>query len=367
MNSIAFQTLFIALVIGVTCALLGVFLFLRKMVMISDAISHTVLLGIVITFMLVNDLTSWWIVVGASIAGVMTVVYIEGLIKTKFLKEDSAIATVYSFLFSVAIIIISTRFRHTHLDSHALFGNLEFAAFQQITFFGVSISSTLFISTVILIGILLLGNLVFTSLSISTFDAVFATSVGISLSLLHYGLMSMVSLTIVNSFQSLGVILVITFIIAPAASASLWVKSMKGMLIASAMIAVLNVLGGYFIAMNVLQGRVNLAASMSTLSFITFLNAWFFSPSQGLISSILRRKNLQYCVYQIMLLEWIIEAEEKSVLLENIETIGIKVTQAKKILKIMKRKNFIVSNEKGFILTLNGRMHYTKLKEQLTS
>lgn len=154
------QTLAIALIISISCAYLGSFLFLRKMILITDALSHTVLLGIVVTYIIVQDMASMWMLFGASVVGVITVVMIESLTKIKLMKEDAAIATVYAFLFSVSIALISTHLRHTLLSKYALFGNLEFAAFRQVNVFGnIEVSLTLIYSAMLLLVLFILGTL----------------------------------------------------------------------------------------------------------------------------------------------------------------------------------------------------------------
>ncbi|MFN2278959.1 MAG: metal ABC transporter permease, partial [Candidatus Promineifilaceae bacterium] len=105
MNDFQLQIQLIAIVTAVACALPGVFLVLRRMAMMSDAISHTVLLGIVIAFFIVQDINSPLLIFGAALMGVLTVTLVELLHRTKLVKEDAAIGLVFPALFSLAVIL----------------------------------------------------------------------------------------------------------------------------------------------------------------------------------------------------------------------------------------------------------------------
>lgn len=123
----------IAVMVAVACSLPGVFLVLRKMSMMSDAITHTILLGIVIAFFITHSLTSPLLIVGAALVGVITVFLTEILNSTKLVSEDSAIGIVFPLLFSIAIIMISKYAGSVHLDTDSvLLGELAFAPFNRM-------------------------------------------------------------------------------------------------------------------------------------------------------------------------------------------------------------------------------------------
>ncbi len=292
MDAIALQTMLIGIVVAVSCSLLGVFLVLRRMSMMVDAISHTVLLGIVLAYMVVNDLSSPWLMVGAAAIGVLTVVLIELLVSTKRTSADAAAGAIFPFLFSLAIILISTRYRNTHLDAHAISGNLEFAAYDQITIFSVNLGSkTLFRSTLVLLLLITVILLFFKQLKLSSFDYALAQALGLMPMLLHYVLMSLVSLTAVTSFSAVGSILVVAMMIGPAATALLLAKSLKRALFISAGIAAFNAASGYLIAMYVFGGNVNIASTIASVTFLVFSLVWVLDPKKGLITKLVHRSN----------------------------------------------------------------------------
>jgi len=131
----------IAIMVASACSILGTFLVLKSMAMVSDAITHTILLGIVVAFFAVHDLNSPLLIVGAGIVGVLTVYLVELLNSTRLVKEDSAIGVVFPLLFSIAVILISKYAGNVHLDvDSVLLGELAFAPFNRIEIFGFSVA-----------------------------------------------------------------------------------------------------------------------------------------------------------------------------------------------------------------------------------
>ena len=140
MTSAQVDVLLVAVVVAAACAIPGTFLVLRRMAMMSDAISHTVLLGIVLAFFVVADLSSPILIVGAALVGLLTVVLVEAVSRTGLVREDTAIGLVFPALFSIAVILISGLAGNVHLDSDAvLLGEIAFAPFNRFTSFGVDL------------------------------------------------------------------------------------------------------------------------------------------------------------------------------------------------------------------------------------
>ncbi|MFW5942965.1 MAG: metal ABC transporter permease, partial [Chloroflexota bacterium] len=187
----------IAVVAAVACALPGVFLVLRQMAMMSDAISHTVLLGIVIGFFLVGDINSPLLIVGAALMGVFTVSLVELLNRTRLVKEDAAIGLVFPALFSIAVILISRYAGDVHLDEDAvLLGELAFAPFERFELAGLDLGPVaLYVMGAILLLNLLFITVFYKELKLATFDPGLAAALGFSPGLIHYGLMATVSVT----------------------------------------------------------------------------------------------------------------------------------------------------------------------------
>ena len=239
----------IAILISISCSLLGVFLVLKSMSMLADTISHTVLLGIVLSFFVVHDLSSPFLIVGATLVGLFTVYLVELLKNTNLIKEDAAIAVVLSILFSIAVILISKYTANIHLDIDAvLLGELAFAPFYKIEIFGMNIVKGILTSGIILILNIVFISTFFKELKISTFDKTLASVLGLFPTLVHYLLMTLVSVTAVVSFDAVGATLMISFMIGPAATAYLVAKNLKAMIFYSILVGCLSSIIGFHLA-----------------------------------------------------------------------------------------------------------------------
>ncbi|MCL2080065.1 MAG: metal ABC transporter permease [Oscillospiraceae bacterium] len=286
--SAAFEIQLIAVIVSVACALPGVFLVLRKMSMMSDSITHTILLGIVLAFFMTHDLSSPFLIVGAALMGVVTVWLTEMLTKTRLVSEDSAIGIVFPLLFSIAIILITRYAGAVHLDTDSvLLGELAFAPFDRMIVFGVDIGAKAIYTS----GVLLLINAVliavfFKELKIVAFDPLLAAVLGFSPAIIHYGLMTLVSLTAVGAFEAVGSVLVVAFMIGPPVTAYLLTDDLKIMLLLSAFFGALSGILGFQAAYLL---DVSIAGSMAAMTGLIFAVVFSSAPKRGLISTLIRK------------------------------------------------------------------------------
>jgi len=279
----------IASLVAVACAIPGTFLVLRKMAMISDAISHSILPGIVIGFFITQDLNSPLLILLAAFTGIITVVLVEYIQKTGLVKEDTAIGLVFPILFSIGVILIAKNANDVHLDVDAvLLGELAFAPFDRLLIYGVDVGpKSLWIIGIIVLITLGLLFAFFKELKVSTFDAGLAASLGFSPAVIHYGLMSVASVTTVGAFDAVGAILVVALMIAPAAAAYLLTTDLKRMLVYSVIFGVFSAISGYWLA-HVLDASI--AGSITTMLGLLFLTVYLFAPSKGIIAVMYREK-----------------------------------------------------------------------------
>lgn len=298
----------IAVVVAVACALPGVFLVLRRMAMMSDAISHTVLLGIVLGFFIWQDLDSPLLVLSAAAMGVLTVSLVELLMRTRLVKQDAAIGLVFPALFSIAVILISRFARGVHLDVDAvLLGELAFAPFNRFEFLGIDVPQSLAVMAGILVLNVLFLVLFYKELKLSTFDAGLAAALGFSPALLHYGLMAIVSITAVGAFDAVGSILVVALMIAPAAAAYLLTDKLDRMLLLSGLIAAFSAVSGYWLA-SLLDA--NIAGAMATMTGIVFLVVFLFAPERGIVAMARRRARQKWEFAQTALAIHLLQHED---------------------------------------------------------
>lgn len=266
----------IASMVAIACAIPGVFLVLRKMALISDAISHSILPGIVLGFFLTQDLNSPLLILFAALTGVLTVVLVEWIQKTGLVKEDTAIGLVFPVLFSIGVLMISKNASDIHLDLDAvLLGEIAFAPFDRLYIGAMDIGPKSFwiIFVILCISVILLV-LFFKELKISTFDIGLASALGFSPLFIHYALLSVSSVTIVGAFDAVGAVLVVALMIAPAAIAYLLTKDLKKMIFLSCGIGVFSAIAGYWLA-HFLDASI--AGSITTVLGILFLGIYLTS------------------------------------------------------------------------------------------
>lgn len=282
----------IAVVVSIACALPGVFLVLRGTTMVSDAITHTVLLGIVLAFFVTQDLNSPFLIVGATLMGIFTVWAIETLQHTKLLGDDAAIGVVFPLFFSIAIILITRYTGDIHLDQDTvLMGELAFAPFRRLTVFGIDIGARAFV-TMMIILLVNVGfvTLFYKELKVTTFDAAFAAAVRFSPVLIYYGLMTLVSLTAVGAYDSVGSILVVGFMVGPGLTAYLLTHQLKKMIGLTVLFAAVNSIIGVRLAF---AFDSSIAGMIAVVTGIICLLAFTFSPRKGLIQNSLNRRKRQ--------------------------------------------------------------------------
>lgn len=269
-----FEIQIIAILISISCSLLGTFLVLRKMAMMTDAISHTVLLGIVLAFLL--SLDSSFLIIGASFMGILTVWITEFVAKKNLVYNDCAIGLVFPFLFSIAIILISKFANHVHLDiDSVMLGELAFASFDRLIIFGIDIGAfALYSSAILLLFNALFLFLFYKEFKICTFDPLHAISIGISPVFFHYLFMTLVSITTVSCFNFVGSVLVIAFMIVPANTAYLLTTDLQKMLILSPVFSTISAILGYIFACIF---DVSIAGSICFISGIIFFIVFLFT------------------------------------------------------------------------------------------
>lgn len=279
----------IAALAAAACALPGVFLVLRGMALMSDAISHVILLGIVIMFFIVGDLQSPLITVGAAASGLLTVFLIESLSRTGLVKRDAAIGIVFPLFFSLGVILVSRYAANIHLDVDAvLLGELTLAPFNRMIIAGRDLGpqGAWSMATVLALNVIML--LVFyKELKLATFDAGFAASLGFAPGLLHYGLMGLVSVSAVEAFDVVGAILVVALMVAPPAAAYLLTRRLSTMLVLAAVLGATGAIAGYWFSRWV---NGSISGSMATMLGVQFALVYLFAPQRGLVSMAWKRK-----------------------------------------------------------------------------
>lgn len=280
-SDLGLRTVIIAVLVGAMCGLLGCFIVLRNMAMIGDALSHAILPGIVVAFLVVGY-SGFAFFVGSVIAGLLSAFLITWLQQKMQVKNDAAIGIIFTFMFSLGIIGISwlSGKEGVHLDlKDFLFGNL------------LSVSSEDLWTTVILFFVVCFTLLTFyRSLFVTTFQPVISGTLGINARFIHYLLMLLLSLVVVASLRSVGVILVVAMLITPASAALLLANRLQLVLLWAAIIGSFSAIGGLLMS---IAANLPVGPSMAVTTTIVYACIALFAPKKGFIPKYKARKNLE--------------------------------------------------------------------------
>lgn len=272
--------------VTLSCGIIGNFLVLRKMSLVGDAISHSVLPGIVLAFLFLGTRDSWAMLVGAMAAGVATTLLIEVIHTRSRIKQDAAIGITFSTLFAIGIILVSLYASRVDLDQDCvLYGEVSLVGnFPMTKVFGVPIApQPIFVMGLVTMATLVLIGLFYKQLLVSSFDAGLARSLGINPKFVHYALMALLSVIVVSAFESVGAILVVAMLILPASTAYLLTDRLPVMLTLTVFHAALSSFFGLHLGIAL---NCSVAGAMVVVGFFLFCLAW----AAGGIRKLLARK-----------------------------------------------------------------------------
>jgi manganese/zinc/iron transport system permease protein len=287
----------ISILAAVACALLGNFLVLRKMSMMGDAISHAVLPGLAIAFLITGARASLTMFIGAAVVGILTALFTQWVSRFGKVDEGASMGIVFTTLFAVGLLLIVQAADHVDLDaSCVLYGAIELTPLDVVwrpELFGSVLQvprSALVLSAVCAMNLLFVV-LFFKELRIASFDSELATTMGINANLMHYMLMTLVAITTVAAFEAVGSIIVIAMLIVPAATAHLLTDQLYWMVVISAIFAALSAALGHVSAI-FLPGWMGIDPSvveatstsgmMAVMAGVLFFIVLFCAPRQGI-------------------------------------------------------------------------------------
>jgi len=259
----------IALLVAVTCALAGSFLQLNRQPLMGDAMSHAVLPGIAVAFIISGSRDTWVMLPFAALFALILVWMTERIGRRGRLREDASMGIVFTTMFAIGVILISAYAVHIDLDLDCvLYGELVYAPWQRFDVAGVDMGPR----AAWLLGLALLVNLgiillLYKELTLSSFDKSFAQVTGIPTKGVHLAYMTGVALATVAAFESVGAILVVAFLIVPPAAGRLLSTTVHGMIYSSVAISVLSALIGLVIAAGL---DTSIAGSMAAGSGLLF-------------------------------------------------------------------------------------------------
>ncbi|SHI45042.1 manganese/zinc/iron transport system permease protein [Shimia gijangensis] len=285
--------LLIGMFAAVACALPGNFLVLRKQALIGDAISHVVLPGIVVAFLVTGTVSTWPMMIGAAVAAVVAVGLIEAIRRLGRIEPGAAMGVTFTSMFAGGVLLLEQSDTSTvHLDvEHALYGNLESLIWLDAVGWQslwdpaalAGLPNELIRMGLTLIVVVCFVWLFWRPLKLSTFDEGFARTLGMRTGVLGLALVVIAAIAAVAAFDAVGSIIVIAMFICPPAGARLMTNRLEVQIVWSVIFALMSAILGYFIAGYGPQwlgaeNAVSAAGMIATVSGLILALAALFGP-----------------------------------------------------------------------------------------
>lgn len=309
--AIAFWTIVVGCLCAVPASLLGTFLVLRRMSLLGDAISHAVLPGLAIAFLLSGRVSGWPIFLGTIITALLTAFLTRVLTSTGMVNEQAGLGVVFTSLFALGVILIGQAAENVDLDPGCvLYGAIEFVPLESVSVGPFewprtvpSLAVTALITTAFVV-------LAFKELKISSFDPGLADSMGLSSKRIDFFLLFLTSIVTVLSFEAVGSILVIVLLVAPGCTALLLTDRLALALVLAVICGCLTSVTGYTAA---LATNTSVAGMMAVSGGAFFVVAWALSPLHGRIAQRIRKLRVDLRISTDDLLAVLYRREESSI------------------------------------------------------
>jgi len=354
----------IGVLCALSCALLGNFLVLRRMSMMGDAISHAVLPGLAVAFLISGSRASIPMFFGAAAVGVCTALFTQWVHSFGRVERGAAMGVVFTTLFALGLLLIVRAADHVDLDPGCvLYGAIELAPLEVVTIGSWSIPQAAIVLTVVLALNATFVALFFKELRISAFDPALATTLGINARLMHYLLMTLVAVTTVACFESIGSILVIAMLIVPPAAAHLLTDRLSSMVLVSLAVAACCAVLGHLAAITVptwlgYDGTTT-SGMMATMAGVIFAAVMLLAPRHGVLSQLLHRGALRLRIAKEDVLGLLYRLEEIDAGPPRLDVIRRTVSQPTAVVRLavarLRGEDKIVLEQGGHRLTDSGR------------
>ena len=301
---------------AVAAALLGNFLVLRRMSMLGDAISHAILPGLAAAFLLTGSRSSWSMFAGAVVVGILTALFTQWLRGAGNVDEGASMGIVFTSLFALGLLVIVQAADSVDLDPGCvLYGAIELTPLDTVAWRGWEVPRVVLVLTPVLILNTMFVLICYKELQLTSFDPALATTMGLPASTVHYLLMTLVAITAVASFETVGNILVVAMLIVPPATAYLLTQHLATMIGLSVVLAAAAASLGHVAAVTVPTWfgfrSTSTAGMMAVTAGLLFLVALFLSPRQGILIQWIRRRQLAWRILKEDVLAWLYKHEER--------------------------------------------------------
>ncbi|MDR7601831.1 MAG: metal ABC transporter permease, partial [Armatimonadota bacterium] len=332
------RALLAAVMVGGICAVLSCFLLVKRWALLGDAISHAVLPGVALAYLL--NLPFF---LGAVVTGMATALGISAVERHSRIKEDSAMGILFTGAFALGFVLVS-RIRSRAIDLfHILFGNV----------LGVSDTDLLLTAAT---GVVVLGVVVvfYKELVLWTFDPTAASAMGVPVAALHYTLMLLLSVTIVASLQAVGIVLVVAMLITPGATAYLLVDRMSRMIPLAVGVGMISSLSGLYLSyhLNVASGP-----TMVLVATFLFLLAMLLGPREGVLWNAARRRRAarRVALEDLLKQAYLADRGEGASVDLLARRLGLKPSAVLALARRLAREGLVQLGDGGILLTARGR------------
>lgn len=351
------------------CAIPGTILVLRRMSLMGDAISHTVLPGIAIAFLVTGSRDPTAMLIGAVVVGLLTAFLVQAIQSLGKVEVGASMGIVFTVLFAFGLVLMRQAVDHVDIDPDCvLYGSIELAWFDQDPD-GLGIPRGAIVNGVMLLANLIVMLLFYKEFKITSFDPALAKSQGIHPSFMHYLLMTMTAATAVAAFETVGSILVVAMFIVPPATAYLLTNRYGMMFILAIGLSILAAALGHVSAITVPTwfgfSGTSTAGAMAVATGFLFICAWVASPSQGILAKLWHRISMRLLVIRedILGVLWRLEERGQQQLnaLQLSEAIGATRWMVRVALMGLQKKDSIAREDVHWFLTERGRIRATKL------
>lgn len=356
-NGYLIQPLLVGTLVAIVCSLVGCFIVLRRMAFLADAISHSMLAGVIGGYLTMKILFNQEtpvaaMLIGALLAGVITVAAIGFVTRFSRIKEDTAIGIMYTGLFALGAFVISLKSmgKYIHLDIyHFIVGNVVSVTSEELWLLGIVTS--------IVVGIVVLF---YRPLQLTSFDPVMAASIGIPVMAVDYMLTICTSLVVVSGVRIAGVILVVALIITPAASAYLLFDRLNRMLWGAAIIGVFGFWLGFWIAAWV---GASAGATIVVTSTMIFFVVLAFAPRYGLLADWIRRNSAvpQEVMEDVLGCVLRYEKSEQVPFTHIVKSVTNPAIQLRRAVRLLARQDLLEIENGAVMLTDDGRHEAKRL------
>lgn len=274
------------------CGLVGNYLLLRHMALVGDAISHSILPGLIVAFIIFRHVSIWVSFAGALAAAFVTVVSIEFIHKQSRVKPDAAMCIVFTALFALGVAMMSSMESQgsIHIDAdHVLYGEIAFVALEPpFVLAGLELGPPSVLRMAVVLGVIALAIAVFyKELLVTSFDAGLSKSLGMRTGVWHYALMGALAIVVVAAFEAVAAILAVAMLIVPPMFAGQLSERLPTRLVLTVLHAALTALIGYHLSVWL---RCSAAGAMVVAASLLFAMAWAFTQIDHFVQAILPKQ-----------------------------------------------------------------------------